>query len=60
MAMLLMAPGASAQPPTTNDPRFGLSPGLNDAGVAAKGMNLMAHLNKGPLFTPPSGNPGDF
>jgi LVIVD repeat len=60
--MLLVASVASAQSelPTTNDPRVGLTPGLNDAGVASKGMSLLDHEAKGPLMTPPSGNPGDF
>jgi hypothetical protein len=60
VAMVLLVSGAMAQSPTTDDPRFGLDPGLTDFGVASKGMNLLAHLDKGPLFTPPSGNPGDF
>lgn len=31
---------------TTNDPRVGLKAGLNDAGVAAKGMSLVSHSGK--------------
>ena len=36
----------------TNDPRVGLKPGLYDAGVAAKGMDLIAHRNKAEIFKP--------
>jgi LVIVD repeat len=59
MAMVLMAPAASGQPPTTNDPRVGLSPGLDNAAVAKEGMDLTAHLNKPPGWFNPA-NPGDF
>jgi hypothetical protein len=60
-AMLLMASVAAAQSelPTTDDPRVGLTAGLDDAGVASKGMSLLDHEDKGPLMTPPS-DPGDF
>lgn len=37
---------------TTNDPRVGLKPGLYDAGVAAKGLQLVSHRNKPDLFHP--------
>jgi hypothetical protein len=37
---------------TTNDPRVGLKAGLYDAGVAAKGMELVAHRNKPDIFHP--------
>jgi len=37
---------------TTNDPRVGLKPGLYDAGVAAKGLQLVAHRNKPDVFHP--------
>jgi LVIVD repeat len=60
LATVLMAPVAAAQLPDPGDPRVNLAPGLDNPGVASKGMSLLAHLNKGPLFTPPSGNPGDF
>ena len=62
VAMLLAALPASAafaQLPTTNDPRVGLSPGLDNAGVASSGMTLSAHLNKPPAFIDPT-NPGNF
>jgi hypothetical protein len=49
----LLAPAASAQQTsTTNDPRVGLKAGLYDAGVAAKGMELVAHRNKPDVFHP--------
>jgi hypothetical protein len=48
MAMVLMAPVASGQQPDPNDPRATLTPGVNDAGVAKRGMDLMAHLDKPP------------
>jgi hypothetical protein len=41
------------------DPRVGLSPGLDNAGVAALGMNLLAHRNKPAGFFDPA-NPGSF
>jgi hypothetical protein len=50
---------AAAQLPTTDDPRVGLSPGLDDAGVAKQGLDLTAHLNKPPGFSDPA-NPGSF
>jgi hypothetical protein len=47
------APVARAQQASsTNDPRVGLKPGLYDAGVAAKGMELVAHRNKPDMFHP--------
>ena len=36
----------------TKDPRAGLKAGLYDAGVAAKGMELVAHRNKPDVFHP--------
>jgi hypothetical protein len=48
-----------AQPPTMQDPRVGLSPGLENAGTAALGMELQAHLSKPPGWFNPA-NPGDF
>jgi hypothetical protein len=48
-----MPAAAGAQLPTTDDPRVGLSAGLDDAGVARNGMDLLAHLNKPPAFTSP-------
>jgi hypothetical protein len=58
-AMVMLTSVALAQLPTTDDPRVGLSAGLDNAGVAAQGMNLMAHLNKPPGWSNPN-NPGDF
>ncbi|MDQ6738257.1 MAG: hypothetical protein M3Z30_11240 [Gemmatimonadota bacterium] len=37
---------------STTDPRVGLKPGLYDAGVASKGLNLVAHRNKADVFKP--------
>jgi hypothetical protein len=55
-----MASSAAAQAlPDPNDPRVGLSPGLNDAGVASSGMDLLAHRDKPPGFFDPA-NPGSF
>jgi hypothetical protein len=53
VAMLMLASVALAQPPTTNDPRVGLAPGVNDAGVAKLGMDLRAHANNAPAFINP-------
>src|SRR5215208_1213357 len=50
---------AAAQLPTTDDPRVGLSAGLDDAGVAEQGLDLAAHLNKPEGWFNPA-NPGDF
>lgn len=36
----------------TNDPRVGLKAGLYDAGVASKGLELVAHRNKPEIFKP--------
>jgi hypothetical protein len=51
VASLALALPAHAQS-TTNDPRVGLKPGLYDAGVAAKGLKLVAHRNKPDVFHP--------
>ena len=50
---------ASAQLPSTTDPRSALAQGLDNAGVAAKGMELLAHVNKAPGWFDPA-NPGSF
>ena len=50
---------ASAQLPTTNDPRVGLAPGFENPGVAAKGIRHLANRPKPPGFTDPT-NPGNF
>jgi hypothetical protein len=52
------APAAGAQEPTTDDPRVGLAAGLDDAGVAQQGMELLAHRNKPDGFRNDN-NPGD-
>jgi hypothetical protein len=51
VASLALGLPAHAQS-TTNDPRVGLKPGLYDAGVAAKGLQLVAHRNKPDVFHP--------
>ncbi|MDE3054641.1 MAG: hypothetical protein KGJ70_12195, partial [Gemmatimonadota bacterium] len=50
-APLALATTARAQSDTT-DPRAHLKAGLYDAGVAAKGMELVAHRNKPDVFHP--------
>jgi hypothetical protein len=51
LAPLAFATAARAQSDTT-DPRAHLKAGLYDAGVAAKGMELVAHRNKPDVFHP--------
>ncbi|HWK28207.1 MAG TPA: hypothetical protein VNS09_16700 [Solirubrobacter sp.] len=58
-ALLAVPATAAAQLPTTDDPRFGLSPGLTDAGTAALGLRLDTHLGKAPGFSNPN-NAGDL
>jgi hypothetical protein len=41
---------AQTEPRKSNDPRVGLKPGLNDAGVAARGMELVSHIDKPESF----------
>ena len=50
-ASLALALPANAQSSTT-DPRVGLKPGLYDAAVASKGLELVAHRNKPEIFKP--------
>ena len=45
------ASAASAQLPSTTDPRANLAPGLDNAGVASRGMNLLATRSKPPVHT---------
>ena len=60
-AAALIAPAAaSAQLPTTDDPRFGLAPGFENPGTASSGMQLLVNRAKPPGFVPPDGNPGNF
>lgn len=51
VSALAVASPLHAQSSTT-DPRVGLKPGLYDAGVASRGMNLVAHRNKADVFKP--------
>ena len=55
-AVLLTSVAAAEVAP---DPRIGLSPGLDNAGVAANGLELLAHQNKPAGFFDPA-NPGSF
>ena len=50
---------ASAQLPSTTDPRATLTPGLDNAGVAASGLELLANRAKPAGWFNPA-NPGDF
>jgi LVIVD repeat-containing protein len=59
MIAVSLASAASADLPTPNDPRVGLSAGEENAGTAAKGMELLAHLNKPAGFRDPN-NPGSI
>jgi len=52
VATLSASTARAQQTSTTNDPRVGLKAGLYDAGVAAKGMELVAHRNKPDMFHP--------
>jgi hypothetical protein len=58
-AALAVPAAASAQLPTTNDPRFGLAPGFENPGTASSGMQLLVNRPKPPGFFNPA-NPGDF
>lgn len=48
-------PGPTA---TRDDPRVGLTPGFDRAGVAARGLELVAHLPKPEAFADPAGTGG--
>lgn len=52
------AQGRQAGPPPPPDPRVGLKPGLRDAGVAMKNMELVASLPKPEGFDDPTGAAG--
>jgi hypothetical protein len=54
LALALMPAAASAQTHTTDDPRVGLAFGLDNPGIAAKGVQLKAHVNKAPGFFDPA------
>jgi hypothetical protein len=58
VAAALVTSVAAAQ--STSDPRFTLTPGLTDAGVAASGIELLKNTPKAGAFVPPDGNPGNF
>jgi hypothetical protein len=49
------APPQGTPPAALADPRVGLKPGVEDAGVAALGLELVAHMPKPAAFTDPSG-----
>jgi hypothetical protein len=61
IGVLVASPiGAAQERKTTSeapvvDPRVGLKPGLEDAGVASRNMELIAHVSKPPAFVDPSG-----
>ena len=46
---------AQTPPRPSDDPRVGLKPGLQDAGVAAKNLELVAHMPKPDGFQDPTG-----
>ena len=61
---LLLAVGIAAlaqdsRADATTDPRVGLKPGLNDAGVAARNMELVRSLPKPPGFFDPKAPAGE-
>ena len=57
---VLPAAAASAQLPTTDDPRVGLAPGLENAGTASLGMQHLANRPKPAGFIPPGRQPGQL
>jgi LVIVD repeat len=58
LALLVAAP-ASAQLPTTDDPRANLAPGFESPGTAELGVDHLANRPKPPGFFSP-GSPGSF
>jgi hypothetical protein len=46
---------AQTPPRKSDDPRVGLKAGVDDAGVAAKNIELIAHINKPDSFQDPTG-----
>ena len=46
---------AQQAPPSPNDPRVGLKPGRTDAGVAARGMELVMNIPRPADFADPTG-----
>ncbi len=60
LGMLLAVPvAASAQLPTSDDPRVGLAPGFENPGTAANGLQHLANRAKPAGFFN-AANPGDF
>ncbi len=57
MLAMVATGGAQQKPADTNDPRVGLKPGVRDAGVAARGMELMSTRPRPEGFFDPK-NPG--
>jgi hypothetical protein len=57
LSAVLLTSVAAAE--VAQDPRIGLSPGLDNAGVAANGLELLTHQNKPAGFFDPN-NPGSF
>ena len=61
-AMFLVVQGHAQQPPqehaSTTDPRASLKPGFDNAGQAAKNMQLVAHMGKPQGFFDPSSPAG--
>ena len=54
IAAPLVIPRVARAQSDTTDPRAHLKPGLYDAGVAAKGLDLVGHVNKADIFMPNS------
>jgi hypothetical protein len=59
-AALAVPAAASAQLPSTTDPRANLAPGFENPGTASLGMQHLANRPKPAGFVPPDGNPGNF
>jgi hypothetical protein len=62
LASVLVTGTATAQGDsaiTSNDPRIGLRPGLNNAGEAARNLELIGHVDRPQNFGNPQ-NPADF
>jgi hypothetical protein len=56
---LVVAGNAQQKPMDPNDPRTGLKPGLRDAGVAAKGMELVSTRGRAEGFFDPKNPAGE-
>ena len=57
-ALFLIAQGHAQEHPSTTDPRVGLKAGFQDAGQAAKNLQLVAHMGKPQGFFDPSSPAG--